>query len=90
MSPGPKVMSSPPTPVKLPFPVKPNLTALGECRCGGITSFASLSRYAVYMVLTVARRGDRPGLTRMSERRSESSIVTNSTARYKIGSISSL
>src|SRR5215469_12252660 len=57
MSPGPKVMSSPPTPVKLHLPVRPKRMALGECRCGGITSLASLSRYAVYIVLTVARRG---------------------------------
>jgi hypothetical protein len=42
------------------------------------------------MVLTVARRGDNPGLTRMSERRSESSIVTNSAARNRVGSMSLL
>ena len=37
--------------------------------CGGYVGLA-----------TVMRRGDRPGLTRMSERRSESSIVTSSAA----------
>ena len=41
------------------------------------------------MVLTVARLGARPGFTKISERRSESSIVTNWTARSRIGSISS-
>jgi len=75
---------------EIAFAVRPKRMALGECRCGGITSLASLSRYAVYIVLTVARLGDRPGLTRMSERRSESSIVTSSAARNRIGSISFL
>ena len=51
-------------------------------------SFASFSRYAVYIVLTVARRGDRPGLTRISERRSESSMVTSCAARSRIGAMS--
>ena len=41
------------------------------------------------MVETVARLGARPGLTSTSERRSESSIVINSTAWFKIGSMSS-
>jgi hypothetical protein len=43
----------------------------------------------VYIVPTVARRGARPGFTSTNERRSLSSIVTNSTARLRIGSISS-
>ena len=37
-SPGPKVMFSPSTPVKLVSPVNPNRMAFGECRCGGIVS----------------------------------------------------
>ena len=41
------------------------------------------------MVVTVARFGARPGLTRISERRSESSIVISSAARCSIGSMSS-
>ena len=47
--------------------------------------------YAIvnYIVLTVARLGARPGFTRISERRSESSMVISSTARCRIGSISS-
>jgi len=34
------------------------------------------------MVVTVARRGARPGLTRISERRSLSFIVTSSAERF--------
>jgi hypothetical protein len=41
------------------------------------------------MVDTEARLGASPGLTRITERRSESSIVTNSTALCRIGSMSS-
>src|SRR5690348_6802969 len=83
-------MSSPSTPVKLCLPVRPKRIALGECLCGGITSFGELSRYAVYIVVTVARRGARPGLTRISERRSDSTVVTSFAALTSVGSITSL
>jgi hypothetical protein len=44
MSPGPKVMFSPSTPVKLSAPVNPSRIAFGECRCGGMISLGSLRR----------------------------------------------
>jgi len=75
---------------EIAFAGQAEANGVGRVPVRGITSLASLSRYAVYIVLTVARLGDRPGLTRMSERRSESSIVTSSAARNRIGSISFL
>ena len=62
MSPGPNTMFSPSTPVKLPLPLRPKRTALGECLCGGMISLASFRRYAVYIVLTVARARRQPGI----------------------------
>ena len=38
MSPGPKVMFSPSTPVKFEVPVRPKRIAFGEWRCGGMIS----------------------------------------------------
>ena len=45
------------------------------CLWGGIISLGSLMRYDVYIVVTVARRGRRPGFTQTRERRSELAVV---------------
>ena len=44
MSPGPKVMFSPLTEVKLVWPVSPKRIAFGECLCAGAISCGTLIR----------------------------------------------
>ena len=84
-SPGPKVMFSPSTPVKLVAPVNPKRIAFGECRCGGIISWGILIRYAANMVETVATTGFSAGFTMRMDRRSDSSIGINSAASNRHG-----
>ncbi|MNT81982.1 hypothetical protein D3C72_2216460 [compost metagenome] len=83
-------MSSPSTPVKFCWPVRPKRMALAVCECGGMISFGSFCRYAVYRVDTVARRGASPGLTRISERRSVFSVEISRADSASRGWISSL
>jgi len=67
---------------------------MGRALCPGLAAADGISLVAQIdhgdsIVDTVARRGLRPGLTRMSERRSDVSSETSLAARCRNGSISS-